>query len=91
MQGFTNFVKSPLLPTLTILFILVTKGLCDDPLKKKNVYFFGDLFVCEEGMELANETTIQCVYGNSSNDVAWNDTWIPSCKGELFFHIDIIN
>ena len=66
-----------------VIYYAVTEGLCGDPLNKNAVYFFGDIFRCEQGMELDNETTIQCVMDVSMNRVDWNETRIPKCKGKI--------
>ena len=67
------------------MYVAVTKGFCNDPLNKTDIYFFGEIFnsfECAPGKELANIKSIQCVTGNSANEVMWNDTSLPECKNE---------
>ncbi|XP_072047771.1 uncharacterized protein [Amphiura filiformis] len=62
----------------------VTIGVCNDPLNKADVYYFGDMFSafeCDQGMKPVNATAIQCVMGTSTNEFIWNGATIRECKG----------
>ena len=72
---------------LLFFYHKVTNGTCPQPplAKGDDVYYFGetfDAFECDNGMELINASTIQCIIGSSMDTFIWNDTRIPECKGK---------
>ena len=70
---------------IIFVYVAVTKGFCNDPLNKADIYFLGEIFnsfECAPGKELTNTNSIQCTTGISANEVMWNDTSLPACKDQ---------
>ena len=65
-----------------VILVSVKKGSCDDPFNSTGVYYFGDIideYNCDHGKNSVNSRPIQCVMGDTADDIRWNDT-LPECK-----------
>ena len=66
-----------------MILISVRKGSCDDPFNTSTgIYYFGDViyeYKCAHGKKPVNPRPIQCVMGDTADDMKWNDTF-PECK-----------